>query len=152
MPWLLPIVTIMSSSLPIISPIVFALYLQDFSRLKKQFLWVAAKNIPYALMPDGFKMDLPLGKAEHMSNSGSASVIKYLCYYSNCSHREVWKYVRGRTLQTPRLVKSGGTCSRCWNRDSPAAGGEDYSEAGCPGVNEIHDTVNATYSLWRTPC
>jgi len=63
-------------------------------------------------VPAGSKTDLPLAKAEPISNGGSASATTHirrgeggeLCN-SYCSRLQSSQHVRERTLQTPRSVK-----------------------------------------------
>jgi len=65
-------------------------------------------------MPASSKMDLPLAKAEPISDSDSTSVITYLrrgkkkMQNDSCSRREESEYVRETTLQTPMSMKKEG--------------------------------------------
>jgi len=58
------------------------------------------------------------------------------------------KKVAETTLQTPQLRSRGKRCSRCWNRDSPAAHGENY--AGADRHAAAHEGPFAG-SMWTCP-
>ncbi|KAK4823897.1 hypothetical protein QYF61_007962 [Mycteria americana] len=69
---------------------------------------------PLEPMPAGSKTDLPLAKAEPISDGGSASVIMYLrrggggTVQHQQQSEEESEYVRETTLQTPKSVKKEG--------------------------------------------
>ena len=71
-------------------------------------------------MPASSKMDLPLAKAEPISDSDSTSVITYLRrgkkkkQNDSCSRREESEYVRETTLQTPMSMKKEGEECQNW--------------------------------------
>jgi len=87
----------------------------------------------------GSKTDLPLDKAEPISDGSSAYVIIYLkrgkkllCKKRRQPERGLKICERRNSADTEVSEEGGGRrCSRHQSRDSPAAHGEEHGEAGC---------------------
>ncbi|CAM9245182.1 unnamed protein product [Bubo scandiacus] len=85
-------------------------------------------------MPASSKTDPPLAKAEPISSSGSTSGITYLRRGKSCCTTATAAGERNERNNSadPKVIEEGGGGGASGTgADSPAAHGEDHSEAGC---------------------